>query len=583
MNGGWRLSMLGVGLAASAAVILGMAGYLMFGPKAEDFRDQSADYSVDRLEILPPRGQVYDRWGSLLAGNVTVYEVGVNLYEVRDPQAIAQAVNGVTGADYYTVLQRASIPPGPDAVYVTLANYVPAEKAQLLIDYVEEQRNPETAVAGAPSLAGLTFKEHLMRAYPERDLASNVLGFVNREGLGYFGIEQYYQDRLSGEGKTVTVSIDPNQAAALPEVPPGASLILTIDREIQLMVEDLLDQGVEFYGAKAGTVVIMDPRTGDILAMASTPRLDLNEYWTYVDVYPGETPFNRAVSKAYEPGSVFKVFTVAAALDSGTVTPNSSYTDIGVYNVGGHSIFNWNNGAWGRQNITGCLQHSLNVCMAWLADTMQPDLFYEYLNRFGFGRATGLDLAGEATGRLKDPNDSDWYRSDLGTNSFGQGIAVTPVQMLMAVSAIANDGIMVVPRLALGMVDGGRQYTFGVQPAGQPIQAETANTLTNILALSLETEASDALVPGYRIAGKTGTAQIPSPNGGYLPYVTNASFVGWGPVDDPQFIVYVWLEEPSASIWASETAAPLFARIVERLVVLLNLPPDSVRAGFNGP
>ncbi len=583
MNGGWRLSMLGMGLAAFGALILGMAGYLMFGPQAEVFREQGQEYAVDRLEILPPRGQVYDRWGSLLAGNVTVYEVGANLYEVQDPEAIARAINGVTGQDYYTILERASIPAGPNAVYVTLANYVPADKAQLLIDYVEEQTNPETAVAGAPSLAGLVFKEHLMRAYPERDLASNVLGFVNREGLGYFGIEQYYQDRLSGEGETVSVAIDPNLAAALPEVPPGASLILTIDREIQLMVEDLLDQGVQFYGAEAGTVVIMDPRTGDILAMASTPRLDLNEYWTYVDVYPGETPFNRAVSKAYEPGSVFKVFTVAAALDSGTVNPNSSYTDIGVYNLGGHSILNWNRGAWGRQDITGCLQHSLNVCMAWLADTMQPDLFYEYLNRFGFGRATGLDLAGEATGRLKEPGDKDWYLSDLATNSFGQGIAVTPVQMLMAISAIANDGVMVVPRLALGMVDGGRQYTFSPQQAGQPITAETANTLNKILAVSLESEASNALVPGYRIAGKTGTAQIPMPTGGYHPSATNASFVGWGPVDDPQFIVYVWLEEPSASIWGSDTAAPLFAQIVERLVVLLNLPPDSVRAGFSDP
>lgn len=583
MNGGWRLSMLGIGLGVFGAVILGMSGYLMFGPQAETFREQGQLYAMDSLEIHPPRGQVYDRWGSLLAGNITVYEIGVNLYEVQDADAIARAVNGVLGADYYTIHRRASIAPAPDAVYVTLANYVAADKAQILIDYVNAQRDPATADPGAPSLAGLVFKEHLMRYYPETNLASNVLGFVNREGVGYFGIEQYYQELLAGESQIVPVPVDPNLAGDLPDVPPGASLILTIDREIQAMVEDVLDQGVEFYGAKAGTVVIMDPQTGEILAMASTPRLDLNEYWNYQEVYPGATPFNRAVSKSYEPGSVFKIFTVAAALDSGTVTPAFSYIDTGIFQIGGINIRNWNGGAWGQQDLQGCLQHSLNVCMAKLGELMTPALFYDYLNRFGFGRSTGIDLAGETTGLFRDQNSDGWYLSDLGTNTFGQSISVTVAQMLMATSAIASDGQMVVPHLVRAMVDGGRQYNFYTQYAGQPISPETADTLSAMLAISLESEASNALVPGYRIAGKTGTAEIPQPGGGYNRYSTHASFIGWGPVDDPQFLVYVWLEEPSSSIWGSETAAPLFARIVERLVVLMNLPPDAVRAGLAGP
>ncbi|TAK11985.1 MAG: penicillin-binding protein 2 [Anaerolineae bacterium] len=583
MSHGWRFTMLGYALAVWGAAIVGMAGFLMFGPQAQSFREQGALYSVEEMLITPPRGQVYDRWGNLLAGNVTVYEIGVNLPEVEDPEAIARAVNGVLGEDYYTLLERASIPAGPNAVYVVLANYVPAYKADILIDYVLEQKDPETAKPGAPSLAGLVFKPHLMRSYPERDLASNVLGFVNREGIGYFGIEQYYQDLLAGQPQRILVPVDPNLATSLPEVPPGASLVLTLDREIQAMVEDQLDLAVEFYGAKAGTVVIMDPETGEILAMASTPRLDLNEYWNYQEVYPGSTPFNRAVSKSYEPGSVFKVFTVAAALDSGTVQPSTSFFDTGVFQIGGITIRNWNSGAWGKQDITGCLRHSLNVCMAWLGSEMKADLFYQYLRLFGFGHNTGVDLAGEATGRLKEPGDDDWYEADLGTNTFGQGIAVTPIQMLMGISAIANEGQMVVPHLVRSMVEDGRQFNFHTQYAGQPISAETARTLTLMLAESLESEASNALVPGYRVAGKTGTAEIPT-EFGYTSAITNASFVGWGPVDDPKFIVYVWLEEPSASIWGSETAAPLFAQIVERLVVLLNLPPDSIRAGLtSGP
>jgi cell division protein FtsI/penicillin-binding protein 2 len=578
----WRYSLLGFTLALVGASIVVMSAWLMFGPQAQSFRAQGELYAVEPVVIFPPRGQIYDRWGALLAGNVTVYEIGVNLHQVEDAEAIARAVNGVLGADYYRILERASIPPGPDAVYTVLANYVPAEKAQILIDYVEEQANPETARPGAPSLAGLVFIPHLMRSYPEKDLASNVLGFVNREGIGYFGIEQYYQDLLAGEPQRLLVPVAPSQAVDLPDVPPGASLILTLDREIQAMVEEQLDLAVQFYGARAGTVVIMDPETGEILAMASTPRLDLNEYWNYQEVYPGATPFNRSVSKSYEPGSVFKVITMAAALDSGTVKPNTRFFDNGLFQIGGITIRNWNGAAWGQQDMTGCLQHSLNVCMAWLGSEMKADLFYRYLRLFGFGHGTGVDLAGEATGRLKEPGDDDWYESDLGTNTFGQGIAVTPVQMLMAISAVANDGQMVVPHLVRAMVEDGRQYEFHTQYAGQPISAETARILTAMLAESLESEASNALVPGYRVAGKTGTAEIPTPNG-YTSAITNASFVGWGPVDDPQFIVYVWLEEPSASIWGSETASPLFSQIVQRLVVLLNLPPDEVRAGYAGP
>jgi cell division protein FtsI/penicillin-binding protein 2 len=179
-------------------------------------------------------------------------------------------------------------------------------------------------------------------------------------------------------------------------------------------------------------------------------------------------------------------------------------------------------------------------------------------------------------GRLKVPGDSDWYSVDLGTNAFGQGVTVTPLQMLMAVSAIANNGRMVTPHVLYSMLRDGHQYNVPSQYAGSPVKAETAHTLTEMLARSLEGESSSALLPGYRLAGKTGTAQIPTPNG-YDAFHTNASFIGWGPVDDPQFMVYIWLQKPSASIWSSETAAPVFAKVAEQTVILLNIPPDVVR------
>jgi cell division protein FtsI/penicillin-binding protein 2 len=227
--------------------------------------------------------------------------------------------------------------------------------------------------------------------------------------------------------------------------------------------------------------------------------------------------------------------------------------------------------------MTGCMQHSLNVCLAWVATSMGAETFYGYMNRFGLGHLTGVDLAGESAGRLKVPGDGDWYPVDLGTNSFGQGVAVTPLQLMMAASSIANRGRTVTPHVLYAMMREGRQYNVPPQYAGSPITAQTAGTLSDMLAISLEQESSNALVPGYRIAGKTGTAQIPTDSGYYDPSKTNASFIGWGPVDDPRFMIYIWLEKPSASIWGSQTAAPVFAEMAQKTVILLDIPPDSIR------
>jgi cell division protein FtsI/penicillin-binding protein 2 len=279
---------------------------------------------------------------------------------------------------------------------------------------------------------------------------------------------------------------------------------------------------------------------------------------------------------AYEAGSVVKVLTMAAALDTGTVRPDTTFIDTGSIEVGGITIWNWDRQAWGQQDMIGCLQHSLNVCLAWIATQMGPQSFYGYMERFGLGHPTGIDLSGEAMGRLKVPGDSDWYNVDLGTNAFGQGVTVTPLQMMMAVSSIANGGRMVTPHVLYSMLRDGNQYNVPSQYAGTPITTETAHTLSEMLAISLEKESSEALLPGYRLAGKTGTAQIPT-DYGYDANHTNASFIGWGPVDDPRFMVYVWLQKPSTSIWSSETAAPVFSEVAEQTVVLLNIPPDVVR------
>ncbi len=583
----WRSLLLVIIFALLALSILGQVVRIQNSEEAHIFQTQAAIYDGYYRTYYPARGDIYDRDGHLLAGNKTVYEVGVNLRDMKNPQTIALTLSVTLGLNYDQTLAlltnpplNTSVNPPQPLVYLVLKDYVSAEN----VDYLKEvkQSLAENYTPGGDSLAGLEFTPRLARSYPDKTIASNLLGFVTHEGRGYFGVEEKYNDLLSGVPVRVWVPSNPNRAEEIPALPSGASLVLTIDRELQLEVEEILARAVASTGSQSGTIIVMDPKTGEILALASTPQLDLNQFWQYGQVFDNAMEYNRAISQTYEPGSIYKILTLAAALDSGVVNANSSYLDIGYYSIGGAAIYNWDRAAWGPQNLVGCMQHSLNVCMSWLADTMGPNTFYEYMRRFGIGHPTGTDMAGEASGRLKVPGDDDWHLVDLATNAFGQGVAVTPIQMMMAASAIANDGKMVLPHVVRSIVSNGRQNDSSVQIIGAPISAQAARLTSEILATALENGQSLGLVPGYRIAGKTGTAQIPAPNGLYLNDQVNTTFLGWGPVDDPQFMVYVWLEKPQSENWASLVAAPIFKEVVERTVVLLNIPPDAIRRQISG-
>ena len=542
--------------------------------EAAIFRQQASNYAYELRTFYPDRGEIYDRNGHLLAGNKSVYEIGVDLSTAKDPHAIAAAVSVELGIDYSQILDTIQNPP-EGLSYVVIADFIEAQQAlnlQELKKAVEEQ----AAEGVRGGLTGLEFKSHPQRSYPENALGSNIIGFVNREGRGYFGVEEKYNTLLAGNPVQVLVPTDPNKASEIIRVPDGTTLVLTVNRDLQSAAEQILDEALVTYEAQGGTIVVMDPRNGELLAMAVTPRMDLNQFWNYGMIYDKANEFNPAISMPYETGSVVKILTMAAALDSGVVTPNTTYLDTGSILVGGATIQNWDQEPWGVQDMTGCLQHSLNVCMATLSTQMGAGTFYSYMDNFGLGHLTGIDMAGEAPGRLKIPGDADWYPVDLGTNSFGQGLTATPIQIMMAASSVANHGRTVTPHALYAMVRDGRQYNVPAQFAGSPISIQTADMLSGMLAVSLESEGSLALVPGYRIAGKTGTAQIPV-DGFYDSTQTNASFIGWGPIDDPQFMIYVWLERPATSIWGSETAAPVFGEMAEKTVILLDIPPDYVR------
>src|SRR5690349_15049631 len=436
--------------------------------QAAVFLSQGDRYAGEFQMFHPERGEMQDRNGHLLAGNRTVYEVGVSLREIESPEALAAALSANLGLTYDEIYNKLTQSP-ETWEYVVIQDYVAVEAVDKLKKLVEQLDS-----ADDPRLSGLAFKPHLQRSYPETALASNVLGFVTRDGRGYFGVEEKYNDLLAGNPVQIWVPRDPNKATEIPKVPNGTTLVLTINRDLQAKVEAILDQALSEYGAQNGTIVVTNPRNGEILAMAATPRMDLNNYGNYFSLYDNGSQFNRSIGMTYEPGSVLKVLTMAAALDTGTVRPDTTFLDTGSIEVGGITIQNWNRDAWGQQDMVGCLQHSLNVCLAWIATQMGMQNFYGYMAKFGLGHQTGVDLSGEAMGRLKVPGDTDWYPVDLGTNAFGQGVTVTPLQMLTAVSSIANGGRMVTPHVLYSMLRDGHQYNVPSQYGGSPISSNTA-------------------------------------------------------------------------------------------------------------
>ena len=546
------------------------------------------NYNQEIRVIKPERGNIYDRWGNLLAGNTEVYEVGIAPPQVINSDTIAQDLSSILGLDFTEIKKIArSYVEEDNQQYMVVADFVSADKVHLLENKLAEYEKAAKPKKGAaPSLNGVHWVAHLRRSYPENALAANILGFYNFydrvDGRGILGLEEQYNNLLAGTATRVVLPMNPTAIQEIPSVPPGSSLILTIDRGIQAAVERIAQKAQEDNGAESVTILVMDPETGEMLAMATTPAFNPNEYQKYGEVFPQGSHYNRAISQLYEPGSVFKVLTMAAALDSGAVTPETTFVDTGAIEVGGLWIYNWDRGAWGPQDMTGCMQHSLNVCLAWTATEMGPTTFYTYIQNFGLGKYTGIDLAGEQVYPLSLPGDQNWYPINLGTNAFGQGVAATPVQMITAIAAVANDGRMMAPHIVKAYIQDGHQYDISPRLIRQVIKPETARAMTEMLANSLENEASVALVEGYRVSGKTGTAEIPGPRG-YESSVTNASFVGWGPSDDPKFIVYIWLEKPTSSPWGSVVAAPVFSEVVSELTVLMKLPPDSIRQQMAQP
>jgi len=513
----------------------------------------------DELVIAPRRGEMRDQSGYLLATDVMQYNISASPKIISDPYSTADRLANLLNLSRDELLNKLT----SKDLWVPIANNVSQPIGETIMKW---------------DIVGLKADVRTKRMYPEGNVASHLLGFVNENGYGFYGLEGYYDGMLRGKP-----GLQKGERSPFGEVIPwgisnfippssGTTLHVTIRRNVQYLIEAELQKAVQTYQAKRGSVIVLEPKTGAVLGIASYPNYDPNNYGT-----SDENLFvDPSVSDQYEPGSVFKIVTMAAGLDANVIVPETTVYDGGSIEVGGRVIYDWDRKAHGTVDMTTIMAQSLNVGIAQIAVALGKDRFYTYIKRFGFGRLTEIDLSGEGPGTLKTPKDATWHESDIGANSFGQGIAVTPMQMANSVAAVANDGLLMKPHLVKRIVDSDREVEVKPMIVRRAVSEKTAHTLTDLLVTALEQSDSAALVPGYRVAGKTGTAEIPIP-GGYHPTLTVASFVGYLPADNPQVLVLVIIDRPTVSRWGNDTAAPTFARIAKQLVILLDIPPDSVQ------
>ncbi len=517
--------------------------------------------------------------------------------------------------------------------YEIIARNVDPERSNKLREIIQKDRkeNPNDK-----NFDGVIFQEEYSRFYPEGTFAANILGFVDKDGIGQYGIEESFERLLRGKkgifkaqrdarDRQITVGDSVIQPAV-----NGHDIILTIDRTIQLEVERILKAGVEKYRANSGQVVIIDPKTSKIISMAHYPTFNPNKYseaynkvdvefteeelksllpieksdthfyfyknWdtddkyeVFKDVKEGKEPVyqrfenwfgpevyqNKIVASIYEPGSVFKPIAMVAALDDGDVTPNHTFYESGPIKVDEFEIHNSTDKYRGLQTMTNVLEQSSNVGMAYVAKKIGRNLFYSYMMKFGFNEKTGIEFENEEAGHIE--YFTNWADSELVTHAFGQGIAVTPLQMANAYAALANKGVLMQPYIVDAIRDEKGEVTHTEPVAiSQSITEDSANKITAMLVSAVENGvAKNAKVPGHYVAGKTGTSQTykwgkPLRGAG----TTITSFAGYGPIEDPKFVVLVKLDRPRSSEWGSETAAPIFKEIATFLFDYYNIPPD---------
>lgn len=444
--------------------------------------------------------------------------------------------------------------------------YVPPIKKRVekvVVDKIKEKE-----------LEGVYFQAEYARFYPEKEFLAQTLGFVDYNGNGKYGAEEYYDGILKGEGGTLKgLKDNTGRVIKLEESEPGkdgSSIVLTIDRSIQYMAEKKLKEGVERYGAEGGTIIIMDPNTGGILAMASNPSYDPNKFNEISG--DGQKIFlNPATSLAWEPGSIFKPIVTAIGIADDKIEPDSkpSETEGGFgesVSVDGYEIHNSQKKAYGYETVTQILENSDNVGMVWIANKLGNETMANYFKKFGFGSKTGIDIAGEVGGQIAPAK--KWKDVNRATISFGQGMTSTPLQIVSSYATIANKGKRVTPRILDKIIDasGDEKMIQSDGPTDVISEEDAKKTTEMLVSVVVNGHGKKAGVEGFRVAGKTGTAQIVKDTGGYEENDHIGSFTGYAPADNPKFVMIVKFDKPKTVEWAESSAAPIFGEIADWLL-----------------
>lgn len=547
------------------------------------------------VEIPAERGRIYAS-GSALVTNEEAYLVSVDPQRIEDPRAAAERIAPILLEDdrffsYNPLSSELLNPPDgasdPEQLLTEKLTVLLSKKDKRWVSVAHKIPVRLMEKLRALRIPGLGFEPDPRRFYPEGLLASALLGFVasdaDGEDKGYNGLEGYYNGDLRGKagklaqeystaGEPILVG---DSSSLVPQ--DGADLFLTIDRGIQAILERKIKEGVKRFGARSGSFVVLEPKTGKVLAVGNYPNFDPGNFnpFSLPDKKTSEDRWefrNLTIASTYEPGSIMKGVTLAAALDSGKINPSWTFVDSGLLRMGDSTINTWDGKHWGKQNLSQLLQKSNNVGAAKVALATGRETLRSYVLNFGFGSRLGIDLEGEEAGLVKRLK--DWRKVDLATVGFGQGIGVTPLQMANAYAAIANGGILMKPYVVEKIIDrNGREVSFSPQPIRRIISPETSEVVTELLRSAVEGgEASILRNIRYRLAGKTGTAEIPV-KGHYDPNKSNTTFVGF-PLKDRSFVMLIRLEEPSASTYSATTVVPLWVETFKQIAPLFGIRPD---------
>ena len=550
-----RLRVMFAAFAVATLLLSLRVGYWQtFGRSA--LLEGATDQVRSDLVLAAQRGVIRDRAGALLATTVPLRSLYAIPARIEDHAAAAAKLAPLLGTTSAAV--RTALDSGAEWLYL-------------------RRRLPEETASAIEMLgiAGLGFETEPKRLYPNDTLGAHVLGFVNDDGAGQYGIEGRYDEVLRGTAGRLVVEKDPKDRelaiglrTAMPPV-NGADLTLTIDLAIQNSAEHWLRDAMEKEKATGGSVVILDPRDGAVLALASYPSYDP----AAVAKADPQALMDRAISWTYEPGSTMKAITIAAAIDQKVVTPSTTYVDQGCTVIGGRRLCNAQGKSYGTTTVTQILERSANAGAVFVASKLGAEQLRSYLDAFGFGVGTGVDLAAEAKGELRPL--AEWYPVDLGTIAYGQGIAVTPLQLAAAYAAIANGGTLYRPYVVAARRDADGEHRTAPVAVRRPISAETAATLRTMLISTVDNGIANlATVPHFSVAGKTGTAQIPSDDGRYVDDAYISSFAGFAPANDPRFVAVIVLERPQSKLLGTITAMNTFRNIALDALRSSRIQPD---------